>query len=189
MRACTLFMSMVMVFFAMPMHAVSTGSATPNFVFILADDLDFDYKQDRLAIMPNLRGMREAGAQFVNHVAAHPVCGPSRSSFLAGRYPHNVGYQYNGQPESIAKWVAQHNNTVATWLTTAGYYTAFHGKYVNGAEEVVPSGWRHWGAFSSGTGTYNYYNSTPFNISSGPDGVPVAPFVSTPMNGVPAAAK
>lgn len=59
----------------------------PNFVFILADDLDFDYKQDRLAIMPNLKRLREAGLHLVNHVAAQPVCGPSRSSLLAGRYP------------------------------------------------------------------------------------------------------
>ena len=63
--------------------------ARPNFVLVLADDLDFDYKQNRLDIMPNLKRLREAGVHLVNHVAAQPVCGPSRSSLLAGRYPHN----------------------------------------------------------------------------------------------------
>ena len=65
-------------------------ASSPNVVVILADDLDFDYKQDRLAIMPHLRALREGGAHFFNHVAAFPVCGPSRSSFLAGRLPHNT---------------------------------------------------------------------------------------------------
>lgn len=72
-------------------------SVRPNFILVMADDLDFDYKQDRLTVMPHLLSVRDSGAQFLNHVAAHPVCGPSRSSYLAGRYPHNTGYKFNGQ--------------------------------------------------------------------------------------------
>ena len=34
----------------------------------------------------------KGGTYFENHVAAQPVCGPSRSSLLLGRYPHNTGY-------------------------------------------------------------------------------------------------
>lgn len=73
--------------------AAAVASARPNIVLILADDLDFDYKQDRLAIMPNLKRLREEGLHLVNHVAAQPVCGPSRSSLLAGRYPCVGGWQ------------------------------------------------------------------------------------------------
>ena len=112
-------------------------------------DLDNDYKQDRLAIMPNLKRLRESGVHFVNHVAAQPVCGPSRSSLLAGRYPHNVGYYANEDPASVANYLAVANNTVGTWLTAGGYHTAFIGKYVNGVEKQVPSGWNFWGAFST----------------------------------------
>ena len=90
---------------------------------ILADDLDYDYKQDRLAIMPNLRKLREAGVHLINHVAAQPVCGPSRSSLLAGRYPHNAGYIMNDGNTSIAAWTRNENNTIGTWLSDAGYYT------------------------------------------------------------------
>ena len=68
--------------------AAAAASPKPNFVFILADDLNNDYKQDRLALMPNLKRLAAAGAHFVNHAAVQPVCGPSRSSFLQGRYPH-----------------------------------------------------------------------------------------------------
>lgn len=66
---------------------IAASAQQPNIVWILADDLDWDFKQDRLAIMPNLRTrVRDAGAHFVNHVAAQPVCGPSRTSMLAGAY-------------------------------------------------------------------------------------------------------
>ena len=107
--------------------AVYLVVARPNIVLILSDDLDYDYKQDRLEIMPNLRRLREAGLHLTNHVAAQPVCGPSRSSLLAGRFPHNAGYIVNDGPESIAAWTKAENNTIGTWLNTAGYYSMFLG--------------------------------------------------------------
>ena len=140
--------------------ATAAASGRPNFVIVLADDLDFDYKQNRLNIMPNLKRLREAGVHLINHVAAQPVCGPSRSSLLAGRYPHNVGYVINDGAESIAAWTLAENNTLGTWLSAAGYYTSFLGKYVNSMESHVPAGWSRWHGFSSGAGTYNYYNAT-----------------------------
>lgn len=139
--------------------------APPNIIFILADDLDSDYKQDRLAIMPNLRTrIRDAGVSFPNHVAAQPVCGPSRSSFLAGRYPHNTGYVNNVDQRSYDMWLAQSNNTVGTWLTNAGYYTAFLGKYVNGLENHPMEGWTHYGGLAD---TYTYFNATQWSCDAG----------------------
>ena len=111
------------------------ASASPNIVFILADDLD--NRVDLLAHMPRLRQMREQGLAFTSHVAAQPVCGPSRSSMLAGRYPHNVGYIGNLDPASVAAYLQEQNNTVGTWLTAAGYHTAYMGK----VREVL---WAHW---------------------------------------------
>ena len=51
----------------------------------------------------------------------------------------------------------QHNETIGTWLTAAGYHTAFLGKYVNNMEATVPHGWSHWGGFKQ---TYNFYNAS-----------------------------
>jgi len=55
----------------------------------------------------------EDGVEFENHVAAVPVCGPSRSSLLQGRFPHNAGYYFNDDLVSVANWLQQHNNTVS----------------------------------------------------------------------------
>eukprot|EP00730_Choanoeca_flexa_P003259 TRINITY_DN11343_c0_g2_i4.p1 TRINITY_DN11343_c0_g2~~TRINITY_DN11343_c0_g2_i4.p1 ORF type:complete len:385 (+),score=69.95 TRINITY_DN11343_c0_g2_i4:88-1242(+) len=156
----------------------------PNILFILADDFNFAYKQDRQAIMPTMtKYLAEEGIELHNHQAAVPVCGPSRSSFLAGRYPHNAGYVANGAKASIAAWRRQENNTVGTWLTQSGYYTAFLGKYVNSMECDVPSGWRHWGGLTCSNlngaplgGTYNYKNSSQWQVDFAPDGVtPTSP--------------
>jgi hypothetical protein len=67
------------------------------------------------------RYFKEEGAFFENHVAAQPVCGPSRSSLLLGRYPHNTGYLANSDDASTAAYLKQHNHTTGKWLKDAGY--------------------------------------------------------------------
>jgi arylsulfatase A-like enzyme len=111
----------------------------PNIVFVLADDLNADWKSDRLSYMPNLREhFSLGGTEFVNHAAFVPVCGPSRSSFLLGRYPHNTRYMCNSDAPSVAAFVAAHNSTVGAWLRDAGYHTAFLGKYVHTRRRSPP---------------------------------------------------
>ena len=102
--------------------AAAAASPQPNFLYVLADDLDFDYKQDRKAIMPNLkREMAEGGLEFRNHVAVVPVCGPSRSSLLAGRFPHNVGYVANAVQASVKAFRALQNNTIGAWMRRSSW--------------------------------------------------------------------
>ena len=146
----------------------------------MADDLDNDWKDDRLSYMSHLRTQfRDEGTFFKNHIAAQPVCGPSRSSLLLGRWPHNVGYVVNDDLDSIEAFVSQHNNSVGKWLSDAGYYTAFHGKYVNACEHHLPSGWSHYGGF---THTYNFYNASCWAVEAG-DATPPAETIKV-MTGI-----
>jgi arylsulfatase A-like enzyme len=157
-----------------------------------AQDLDFDYKQDRKLIMPNLdRALSKGGIEFRNHVAVVSVCGPSRSSLLAGRFPHNTGYVANARAASMAAWGVLQDETLGTWMTKSGYYTAFLGKYINGMECTVPNGWRHWGGLTCANikrnvsadgaqrleeehhpvgGTYNFYNASQWHVDFEKDG-------------------
>eukprot|EP00756_Hemistasia_phaeocysticola_P050779 Hpha_TRINITY_DN25966_c0_g1::TRINITY_DN25966_c0_g1_i1::g.185369::m.185369 len=129
--------------------------------------------------MPNLKHyLSDGGLEFVNHVAVVPWCGPSRSSFLAGRFPHNVGYVANGAKESVAAFAKVQNDTIGTWMRKQGYHTSFIGKYVNGLECDVPMGWNTWAGLTcahmkpnpytnrSGAlgGTYNYYNASQWRL-------------------------
>ena len=133
----------------------AAADVRPNILLIMADDLDAaDQDSERLKIMPNTKSLLvDHGASFINHVAASPVCGPSRSSFLLARYPHNAGIKANGDGPSLNDFLSKANNSLGKWLSDAGYYTSFHGKYVNGAEDQVPSGWTHWNGFTHGRTT------------------------------------
>ena len=76
--------------------AAAAAQTRPSFVWILADDLEADWKEDRKEIRPNLkRALSEGGLELVNHAAVVAVCGPSRSSLLSGRFPHNTGVVAN----------------------------------------------------------------------------------------------
>lgn len=172
--------------FLLAAHA-ARAAPQPNIVWVLADDLDARLLYSRMdaGLAPNLSKLRSSGVHFSNHVAAQPVCGPSRSSLLSGRFPHNVKYWANEDPASIANYVLEQNVSIGTWMTDAGYHTAFVGKYVNGVEGYVPSGWNFWGAFSTSKGTYNYYNATPWNVTFDRTGtVPTSPIVDVAMTGI-----
>jgi len=170
------------LFFA---NVFTSASRPPSVVFILADDLEGDYKQSHLEFMPNLRRLRSSGVSFAEHISSDPLCGPSRTSLLSGRYPHNNGYRTNLDAPSIAAWKRIQNNSVGAWLTKAGYHTAYLGKYINGLETEVPSGWNHYMGFDGILGTYNYYNSLQFNVTFDDSGVtPVSPTTSSSRGGV-----
>ena len=76
------------------------------------------------------------------------MCGPSRSSLLLSKFPHNNGYRMNGDIPSVASFCGtggHMNDTVGNWLARAGYYTAFLGKHINNCEWATERGWSHWG--------------------------------------------
>jgi hypothetical protein len=92
-----------------------------------------------------LRTRRARGIAFLallDFTRTPPTCRHPRS--------HNAGYIINDGAESIAAWTRAENNTLGTWLSAAGYYTSFLGKYVNSMESHVPAGWSRWHGFSSG---------------------------------------
>ena len=160
----------------LPAAVLAMGApAQPNVWFLMADDLDANWKQDHSAIMPSLtKYWKKGGIEFVNHVAAVPVCGPSRSSLLTARYPHNNGYKMNSDSPSIDTWCGAHNpssnmnHSVGDWLARSGYYTAFLGKTVNSCESWANSGWSHWGGLIN---TYDFYNASIHDVDFGEDGV------------------
>ena len=119
--------------------------------------------------MPKLKlHMQDGGARFNAHVADAPQCGPSRSSTLTGRAVHNTKFYINSDPTqaSFVNYAKIQNQTFGTFLTEAGYHTAFLGKYVNGLECVpnpVWSGKQTWSYWYATCNTYVLYNSSYVN--------------------------
>ena len=161
--------------------AASTAAASstslvahPNFFFLLTDD------QDTLlggaAHMPAVRELLVAGgANFTNAFVHTPICCPSRSSYLTGRYLQNSLTIQNDAYSGCgnATWAAgPEQRTFAVHLHAAGYATSYAGKYLNtyalpnsahcpshnaASCFTVPPGWSDWHGLQ---GNSRYYNGT-----------------------------
>lgn len=98
---------------------------TPNILWICTDQQRWDTLGcygNRHVQTPNLDRLAADGALFENAYCQSPVCTPSRTSFLTGRYPRTTGCRQNGQSISA-------NETLITRLfADAGYACGLSGK-------------------------------------------------------------
>jgi len=68
----------------------------PNFIIIIPDQLRADALGcfgNPLIQTPNIDELAAAGTVFTEAYVQHPVCSPSRASFLTGWYPHVRGHR------------------------------------------------------------------------------------------------
>ncbi|MCA9216920.1 MAG: sulfatase [Planctomycetales bacterium] len=122
----------------------------PNIVFVLCDD----HRWDAMGNMghpfletPHLDRMVKRGVRFDNSYVTTSLCSPSRASILTGMYTHNHGVADNYHPvDASLKFFPE-------YLQTAGYETAFIGKWHMGDLDDPQRGFDHWVAFR-GQGTY-----------------------------------
>jgi N-acetylglucosamine-6-sulfatase len=122
--------------------------ARPDIVLILTDDQTLAELGHMATVRSELQGK---GMTLRNGFVVNPLCCPSRTSILTGRYSHSTRVYRNGPPYGgFQTFGSQDRSTIATWLHDAGYATALVGKYLNGytLATYVPPGWDTWDAFS-----------------------------------------
>ncbi|HVV01060.1 MAG TPA: arylsulfatase [Verrucomicrobiae bacterium] len=121
----------------------------PDIVFILADDLGFydvGWRGSEIKT-PNLDALCARGAKLENFYV-QPVCSPTRSSLMTGRYPMRYGMQVG----VIRPWadygMPLNERTLAQALREAGYTTAICGKWHLGSFDKAywpnARGFDHW---------------------------------------------
>jgi len=107
-----------------------SAKARPNIVFILADDLgwkDVGYHGGSLKT-PNIDQLAAEGTRL-EQFYVQPVCSPTRSSLMTGRYPMRYGLQVGVVRPWANYGLPLEERTLAQAIKEAGYETAICGKW------------------------------------------------------------
>ena len=146
------------IFTSLLLSLTSLGTAKPNIVLIMCDDLGygdiynlFQHTRDNGAgggtagdgiingsekpfiYTPNLDRMAAEGAKLTRHYTCAPVCAPARGSLIQGRDQGHSNVRNNAFDKPVAD-----NHTIGTVMQKAGYYTAVVGKWGIGGKNSDP---------------------------------------------------
>src|SRR5688500_7328742 len=111
----------------------SPAESRPNIIFILADDLGYAdlgcYGASDIKT-PNLDRLRAQGVKFTNFYSNGPVCTPTRTALMTGRYQQRIGgLEWAIHPGQRAMGLPDQEKSIADLLKSAGYQTAMSGKW------------------------------------------------------------
>lgn len=113
------------------------SDSRPNIVFILADDLgyaDTGATGSTRINTPNIDSVANDGVRFPNAYSASPICSPTRTALLTGRYPqrYRVGLDEplrSGDAKRYDLGIPKGEVTIASGLGDQGYDTLLVGKW------------------------------------------------------------
>jgi N-acetylglucosamine-6-sulfatase len=174
--------AIAVAFFLRPQDA--PAASRPNIVVIQTDDqtladLYATYTNPLtgqvFAVMPNtLTLLAGQGITFNRYYVSNPLCCPSRTTLLTGRYSHNNGVLTNFFP-SGGFYKLDLQNNLAVWLHNAGYKTSHVGKFLNQYGDndptQVPPGWDDWHTVIGDARLFYGYKTNDNGTVSDPHGV------------------
>lgn len=134
--------TVIFVLFTALISLISAAQDRPNIVMIMADDLggrDLAVYGNTFNESPNIDKLANEGMLFHNAYAA-PVCSATRASIQSGQYPSRVGifdfipghwrpYEEVTVPIHETTHLSEDVNTIGDAMQSAGYKTAYFGKW------------------------------------------------------------
>lgn len=118
--------------------ATAKAKTRYNVLFLISDDLrpDLGAYGNALIKTPNIDKLAAGGVRFDCAYAQYPLCNPSRSSLLTGRYPTQTGVMDNNTYFRAAHpdWV-----TLPQYFKNNGYATLRTGKIFHGGIDDMVS--------------------------------------------------
>ena len=103
-----------------------TATERPNVLWINCEDIgpDLGSYGDDFATTPHLDQLAEASTLFRRAYATAPICSPSRSALITGRYATSLGTQHLRSDIERPEFI----QTLPELLKDAGYFTSNYGK-------------------------------------------------------------
>ncbi|NXR20688.1 STS sulfatase, partial [Cinclus mexicanus] len=129
---------LLLIIFQCAINSVKTHSVSkPNIILLMADDLgigDLGCYGNRTLRTPNIDRIAEEGVTLTQHIAASPLCTPSRAAFLTGRYPIRSGMVAFSRVgvflfSASSGGLPSEEITFSKLLKQKGYATALIGKW------------------------------------------------------------
>ncbi len=127
----------VIALFPVLVSAAIAAPTRPNVLFIISDDLRSDLScYGSYVETPNLDRLAGSGVRFANAWVQYPLCNPSRTSMLTGRYPTTTGaltnrnYFRTSYPDLV---------TLPQLFKNAGYDSVGIGKVFHDSADDLPS--------------------------------------------------
>ena len=128
----TFFLSLILI---LPSSTFILQAASPNIVFIMADDLgygDLGCYGSTKNNTPNIDALAAGGLRFTDYHSSGPMCTPTRAATMTGLYQQRFGSKFDG---ALSGKDDRHTGlpleaiTIAEVLKKQGYATACFGKW------------------------------------------------------------
>jgi N-acetylglucosamine-6-sulfatase len=145
--------------------AAGEPGSRPNIVVLLTDDQE----TGSMRVMKTVnKELKRKGVTLKNAYANFPLCCPSRATMLTGQYAHNHDVLSNRAPDGgYGVFNELHgDNNLPLWMQSAGYRTAYIGKFLNEYAQPdeygtlprdVPRGWDDWRVLAPSNAQYFGY--------------------------------
>lgn len=138
------FTSVLPILATLPLFGFLAQAAAdqPNLIVIMTDDMgyaDVGFNGCKDIPTPNIDSIAADGVKFDSGYVAYSVCGPSRASFITGRYGQRFGFERNPQyqPADDQMGLPLTETTLASTLKQVGYHCGIVGKWHLGATKKL----------------------------------------------------